>query len=104
MLKTLVGSPPSNAMTSLSGAWEAREGSSFIGLQIHLMTQVKDRPLTLRGVDQTFLSADIAVYERNTSERKLGDGNWYEDELSWCRMEWVASDDQAGERDNGAGH
>ena len=71
---------------SLSGTWEAREGSSFIGLQIHLMTQVKGRPLTLRGVDQTFLSADIEVYERDTSERKLGDGNWYQDNSAG--VEW----------------
>jgi hypothetical protein len=71
---------------SLSGVWEAREGSSFIGLQIHLMTQVKGRPLTLRGVEQTFLSADIEVYERDTSERKPRDGNWYKDNSAG--VEW----------------
>jgi hypothetical protein len=64
---------------SISGAWEAREGSSFIGLQIHLMTEVKGMPRTLHGVDQTFLAADIEVYERNTPERKIGEGNWYQD-------------------------
>jgi hypothetical protein len=63
----------------ISGVWEAREGSSFIGLQIHVMTEVKGMPRTLQGVDQTFLAADIEVYERDGPERKVGDGNWYQD-------------------------
>jgi hypothetical protein len=64
---------------SISGTWEAKEGSSVIGLEIRLTTEVGGRPLTLRGVDQTFLVADIEVYERHTPQQKIGDGNWFQD-------------------------
>jgi hypothetical protein len=64
---------------SISGNWEAKEGSSVIGLEIHLTTEVGGRPLTLRGVSQTFLAADIEIYERQTPQQRIGDGNWFRD-------------------------
>lgn len=61
----------------ISGVWETENGSSVIGIAIGLTTAVKGSPATLRGVEQLFNYAQIAVFERGGAEWVFGDANWF---------------------------
>lgn len=63
----------------MSGAWEAKDGAGVVGLEICLSTAVGGKPVSLQGVDQRFLSAEIVVYERHAHQQSIRDGDWFED-------------------------
>lgn len=61
----------------ISGVWETQNGTSVIGIDIEVTTAVKGNPTTLRGVEQFFKYAQIAVFERRGAEWAFGDANWF---------------------------
>jgi hypothetical protein len=64
----------------ITGLWESDDGSGgAVGLNFQLITELKGQPKTFRGRSKYWDSLQIGVYQRQGSERHVGDANWIMD-------------------------
>jgi hypothetical protein len=64
----------------LSGIWEARDGhDGAIGIHLSLSTTAPANATTLVGVQQSWLSLGVGIYQRSGPVLQVGEGNDFDD-------------------------
>lgn len=71
---------PVNHPESLSGLWETSNGKGgAVGIHLLLTTSVPGNATTLNGVQQSWRSLEVGVYERKASSIQFGEQNYFSD-------------------------